>query len=56
MELNEFLSELQNVLSLELFSLQDTPVTISSLVVFLFSYPFFSIWVGLFAGFCRGNF
>ena len=56
MELNEFLSELQNVLSLELFSLQDTPVTISSLVVFFIFLSIFLYLGGFVRRFLQGKF
>lgn len=56
MELNEFLSELQSVLSLELFSLQDTPVTISSLVVFFIFLSIFLYLGGFVRRFLQGKF
>ncbi len=41
MELSEYLSGIQDFLSLQLFSLQDTPVTIMSLVIFIVFITFF---------------
>lgn len=47
MELNEFLTMLQDFLSLELFQLQNTPVTIMAMVVFLLFISFF-LFLGAF--------
>lgn len=56
MELHEFLSELQSILSLELFSLQNTPVTISSVVVFFVFISIFLYLGGVVRRFLQGKF
>lgn len=56
MELQEYLSFLQEFLSLELFTLQETPVTISSLLVFVLFITFF-LFLGAFTRrFLQGKF
>ncbi len=56
MELQEFLSVLQDFLSLEIFRLQDTPVTISSLVVFVLFITFFLFLGAVTRRFLQGKF
>lgn len=56
MELSEFLSGIQDFLNLRLFNLQDTPVTIMSLVIFLFFISAFLIFGSFLRRFMQNRF
>jgi small-conductance mechanosensitive channel len=56
MELSEYLSKLQEILNMKLFTIQDDPVTIMAMVIFFIFITFFLFLGGFVKRFLRGKF